>query len=773
MPKPDHTPHIDNLSFLNAIFGDYDTDVETPCVCAFSEPPEQREADGKGWGVFHPLDAQRGSYIASRATEHNTYFCISSVKPADILNRRADSLVATYVFPLDDIGYGPGAKYKPETVPMEPSYIIETSPRNYQYGYLPTEPIKDLALAQALVKCMAEEHADKGATIAAKLMRLPVGHNNKQAYDEVFQVRMRPEDWHPERKYTVEQLAEAFKVDPAVLEAERTKATRRQLNVEQGNSDGDRLFTWLTEKGQVVENTNSSGFATVICPWSDAHTGGGDTAQYSPYGAGGDDYGTGRQFKCYHDHCASRTIQDFKRQCVSDGGPNVDDPLLSFLERYVYCESDGYVCDREKPRVPYKTLKLFNDAMANQFQWGGDKGKTRMPYSIDWLRHPRRVTVGERMFFPGRSVVFDDLIHGKTFNTFTRYDHPKADRTEVLDTILEQLQFLFGDQYEHALDWLAWTVHVPEVRIKYALLHISPKQGTGRGWLKELMYSLFKQRRYVTTPNISDFMNGQFNEWAFESLLAVFDEVFESSQRFKVQDRLREIITENRLQINVKHGYKGTGQVFCNIMFLSNHLNAMTLPDEDRRMWVVLCDEPPLAQERSQEVYDAIKTPTAVAQFYHYLKTRLLVSDFNPNAHAPRTAAFDLVRTQGEDDLQGTVRDIVEGLRRSGVDVVYRKHVDALLLRELPDLDLTEKRARIPMILGDLGCAYLRCKRRITQEDCTHLPNAGGDARGNMIVMSELARWAFKKNEAFMHSSAALKLPGWNCKPGATVFPHK
>ena len=92
---------------------------------------------------------------------------------------------------LDDIGT------KSKTPPLEPTWILETSPNNFQYGYAFSEqPSK--GEFTAAVKAIAQAgYTDAGATNAVRNVRLPSSVNLKPGRDN-FEARL--VEFTPERE---------------------------------------------------------------------------------------------------------------------------------------------------------------------------------------------------------------------------------------------------------------------------------------------------------------------------------------------------------------------------------------------------------------------------------------------------------------------------------------------------------------------------------------------------------------------------------------------
>lgn len=141
----------------------------------------------------------------------STYFCISTChadagsRRAVDVHRRDDHLAHTFVIVLDDIG----TKVAPARITLSPSYKMETSPGNYQYGYFLKVPV-DPRDASALIRALARaELTDAGATSATRVMRVPGSVNYKPAHGG-FRSRIIEQELFD---YTFQELVEGFGVE--------------------------------------------------------------------------------------------------------------------------------------------------------------------------------------------------------------------------------------------------------------------------------------------------------------------------------------------------------------------------------------------------------------------------------------------------------------------------------------------------------------------------------------------------------------------------------
>lgn len=287
---------LSNEEFLRGIFGD-----ATPFVHVTSFPDDPANISDKrrakcwsgGWFRNTPLNPSE-----------NCYFAISIFKPdAEGKARRRKALFYyTCVIVADDVR---------EKLPIDrllqlppPSYKLMTSPGSEQWAWILSYPCTDMALVDNLLdglvkQGLAPDGKDPGMRGPTRYVRLPNGVNTKAS--RVAANRGTPPpcrllEWHPERRYTMEQLARPFAIDLA--------ASRRDCRVDGAAEVADHPLLQVPDL-IVVKKTLSPGRYDITCPWVDGHTEGADdgaavfTNQDGSFG-----------YKCHHGSCQHRTGKD-------------------------------------------------------------------------------------------------------------------------------------------------------------------------------------------------------------------------------------------------------------------------------------------------------------------------------------------------------------------------------------------------------------------------------------------------------------------------------
>ncbi len=289
---------VSNDEFLKAIFGSSFSSAY-PLVCKKSGNP-----DLGGW-VPNKWPCN------TNAVDLNWYTLPSLYQPDDNGRYRAkkELAVSVHAVMVDDVGTKVSAK---KFTSCPPSWAIETSPGNFQFGYILIEPIKNLDIADKLKeKLIDAELCDSGATGGtARWMRLPVAINGRPKYGD-YSPKCRLVQWRPALKYTVEDLYSAFGLHQQIAVSSNYSATPNHngpIAQTQLSDDATLVIEALQAKG-LYKTALGSGKHDITCPWVNGHTDAIDngTAYFEP----NQKYPTGG-FKCYHSHGSLFHIRDLK-----------------------------------------------------------------------------------------------------------------------------------------------------------------------------------------------------------------------------------------------------------------------------------------------------------------------------------------------------------------------------------------------------------------------------------------------------------------------------
>lgn len=583
------------------------------------------------------------------------------------------------VLVLDDINT------KSKTPPIEPTWKMETSPGNYQWGYAFNEqPTK--GEFSAAIKAMAEAgYTDPGATNAVRNFRLPGSVNLKPGRDAFASVLV---EFHPERDFALPDLCAAMGVTP--LEADSLSMKPLRLS----DDGSDDVMTWLSAEGLLLSKPNQEGWAGIVCPNAAEHTDGNPEGRYMP---------SNRAFCCLHGHCVDFDSSMFLKWVGDNGGPNHTPGLREELftsamagalskltpndvftdaaaeriaeterkelgrieksdwyERFAYIQDDeSYFDMQDRREVSRATFNALFRHVSCKSIHTGRKIEASICYDENRQAKGARALVGVT-YAAGESVLVsrDGDVYGNRWR-----DARPVVGTGNVEPWLAHCRVLVPDPRElaHILDVMAFKVQHPEVKINHAILH-GGDQGSG----KDTMYAPFIHA--VCGPHLknrglldNDTMSSQFG-YALESEILILNELKEpdAKERRALANKLKPIIAAppEMLTINRKglHPYQMANRVF--VLAFSNDPVPISLDSQDRRWFAIWSQAPRMTPEAAAKMWAWYKADgfTSIAG---WLQSRD-VSAFNPGA-APPVTEFKLSLV--EFGMSGAESFLVEMMR--------------------------------------------------------------------------------------------------------------
>jgi hypothetical protein len=330
---------VSNREFLQAIFGDK---AGKAIVCGFAGDPANPPPGA--WGCTH-FDKAR------LRRRDNQYYCVSLFdSPGRRPRRKAEYFAGCYVVGLDDVGEKLDADFA-SRLPA-PSAVLETSKGSEQWLYFLSEPCTNKArfdyLHDTLIASgLAPDGTDPGQKGVTRYLRLPEGANHKPAKmvgGKPFATLVKV--WEPDRRYTVERIAEALSADLDAAPAARSHKP--------GMHDPEHpLWDVLPPRSR----PKPDGWADVDCPWSSDHTKGDSGAAAVTHADGS------FAFKCHHGHCSDKDA-DKVRQWMRETNP----PAFADLTQYEEAKQAEVAAtmvaeafagiESEPPRVPSVVVPL-------------------------------------------------------------------------------------------------------------------------------------------------------------------------------------------------------------------------------------------------------------------------------------------------------------------------------------------------------------------------------------------------------------------------------
>ena len=632
------------------------------------------------------------------------YFCIGALKKGHTQRRKTD-IEEVLALVLDDIGSKAKDAAGIVATLGQPSWIIETSHGNFQYGWVYRRPVKDFAAHEALVgECVRRWGVDKAGADRNRAVRLPSGVNLKEGRGR-WGVRL--VGGYPAYAISFEETFILLGSPPAVASGagvDLAELGRTGL----WDAGTDVWVNALVELG-MAKHDNPNGTLEIECPWVAEHT---DRRE-------GTAYLGNAHFRCQHDHCSGRKSPGFKREIearlVANGKSLVG--LLRGMafpedvaaeEAYVGRKAISHMFDPprwppgggggagSKDRLTIRTEAEAVDRLVyvtGQRQFYDEESKTLLSHDqIDEALYPVQEPgkrgqkamhnvllarsdlrgVEHLTYRPGLAkIVNDDLERNlAAFNVWKGSTLVRAPAGKRLRVILRHVDRLFPDpDYAKAIvNWMAALVQRPEVKIEWMPIVVGVG-GTGKdllfGMLRELlgptnMVKLGTERLLDEDSRIKAFTGHQ---------VVILEELSMTLVKGKdVATLLKPLITEDRVFGRGIYEGSVTKPNTASVLAYSNTENALNIsPDSDdqRRYLPYISPARALAKAEADELVEA--TELGAGELLGFLLDRDLVANgWDAHRKPDIGVSRDAAATMAGAGARGPAKEVVDLLDGPG-----------------------------------------------------------------------------------------------------------
>lgn len=261
----------------------------------------------------------------------------------------------------------------------------------------------------------------------------------------------------------------------------------------------------------------------------------------------------------------------------------------------------------------------------------------------EWLKWPRRRRHKAIAYEPGQGEMLED----GSLNVWKGWGvAPKKGDVSPWRKLLDQV-FADGDEAHRKwfLQWLAYPLQHPGVKMYAGVLMFSILQGVGKSLLGMTMKRIYGENFVLLE---AEQLHGQFNGWARHRQFVLGDEVTGRDDRAGDANRLKNIITKETVTINAKFQVPYDLPDRANWYLTTNHPDAMSLENDDRRMFIWEIRRQTLPEDWYTKAFDPwYKNPVNAAAVFHYL-LNVDLKGFDPRAKAPMTdAKYDMQSLSG------------------------------------------------------------------------------------------------------------------------------
>lgn len=324
------------------------------------------------------------------------------------------------------------------------------------------------------------------------------------------------------------------------------------------------------------------------------------------------------------------------------------DRFINFNSTYAYVKDQDVVVEIDTAQR-LKRDSFINGALANvnvieyQNLANGTTKRNEVRVASEWLKWASRLDVERITYQPGQPKITKD----QEYNTWYGWGcEPKPGSVKPWTELLD---LLFGDQQESRRwfeQWLAYPLQQPGTKLFTSAVLWGPETGTGKSLIGYTMGEIYS-RNFGEIGNQE--LHASFNEWAINKQFILGDEISGSDKRQEA-DKLKALITQRQLRINMKNLPTYVVPDCVNYYFTSNHPDAFFLSDADRRFFI---HRTAPVERREREFYRDYVTwlqgEGREALFSYFLS--LDTTGFDPAAPAPSTASKLELVDHGRSDL--------------------------------------------------------------------------------------------------------------------------
>lgn len=650
---------VTNAEFLAVLAEGIEPAKETLWVTSVDDVDDERKWKGHAYSEAAALPEDWANYVS-----------MASLKTG-ARSRSADNFSGLLAVVLDDVG----TKAPKEVVhTLKPSWVFETSPKNYQVGYLLDQPCRERKTAERLCRGLAEKgYRDKGGVAPVQYYRVPVGINLKKDHFATV-VKL----WKPERRYTLEEVAAAFDVRLELKRGRQNLTDKLKVSPTE-----DPWFGKLQDLGLLRRESTTGWYNFDECPWGDQHSKGKDGAAYKPGGL----------FKCHHGSCAERRFDDLREWLEETHGVDGDEldrkmPALplsirQMSRRYVYVAEIESFFDIEAVQI------IGKEAVADLYLHACDgENASRLLLAFEQARKVRalRYEPGLPLFFEHEGL---SIVNQWKPDPLPESDEPPEVIKKAVRPWVSLLKWMYPDPlYQEIVVWYyAHLVRRRGEKINWGLVQFANAQGVGRDSLIRPVQDLLGDRncRVIT----GEALDSQFNPYVLSELIVANEmDTSHETLRHRVYNKLKELMTTppDRIDVNIKNVPQFQNRKAANVVIHTNTAAALAIAETDRRLAVVA--SPRTREEALQrgkdgkyaELHAAYADENWTARFVAFLNSIDLDNrEWNAKSHAPHTRAKDEMRDAASSPLKSGLREAVRSCPfpiASANDLVTRAGID-------------------------------------------------------------------------------------------------
>lgn len=306
-------------------------------------------------------------------------------------------------------------------------------------------------------------------------------------------------------------------------------------------------------------------------------------------------------------------------------GIRVGDFITDLKKVTVYIDNMSmYIMKVKSSKLRKAEIKFMNPSMfkekMKEFKLGtieaGKKTKDITAWDvISEGTNKNFITIEEMVFYDENP---------KTFNLFQGYEFDQVEEVELelirpfIDHVYNIICSRNNDLYKYLMYWIGYLFQDPKAKTQVAIV-LTGAEGTGKTTFTEVLCHLLGN--YANDNAKIDEITGRFNNILMSKKLLVCNEVksFISNKSYD-SDRMKTLITESNVDINIKFKDTIHQENVANFIFVSNNFAPIYISENDRRYLVIEVS----SERRVDLAYFSALKETFTEDFYKNLLTFIM-----------------------------------------------------------------------------------------------------------------------------------------------------
>lgn len=325
-----------------------------------------------------------------------------------------------------------------------------------------------------------------------------------------------------------------------------------------------------------------------------------------------------------------------------------DAELHEYIRRFAFITEKSRVVDLDSTNriTSVRELKDFKNENASfkmliKLPKKAGGWEEKMVNGVDqWLSCEDRKTLRDIGYHVAHEPIIK-LDNGDcVYNQFFLPEHPELSGRPEIDERSEvfrrHIDYLFPHENERLwfTQWMAYNIQLKTAitRCKVTpLLVTDGVVGTGRGAVAkvlELLVGPHNTSKTTIAQITGENFAGAYNSYVKNSMFCFVEEVRDNSKRYELNDKLKDLLEADRLDVNVKFGGKGLERIYTSFLLMTNEPDAIVIPRKQRRIQVL--EGPRQARPDSYygTLYNWMRDPRNISAVFSWLES-IDLSDFN------------------------------------------------------------------------------------------------------------------------------------------------